>query len=230
MKLRNQHLGIAIGLILSLLLATHPLALTGRAAQNPPGPANLVGEWQCANIAPHGGIKFRITSQTPNGTFSGNFIQVDKWSVGTIEGRIQGDRVEFVRGIMWDGRQTQQRWSARLTGSGDNLRMVEGRWAGFDSIREDGDGDFSAERIAARGQLKIVSLDLAIDRAIMQQQIAIKHRIEALDVKKDVVARRLPADQSVADKAIQTANDIAQRQAGAAARLKSTAAELVKLQ
>src|SRR2546425_7152684 len=203
MKLRNQHLGIAIGLILSLLLATHPLALTGRAAQNPPGPANLVGEWQCA----HGGIKFRITSQTPNGTFSGNFIQVDKWSVGTIEGRIQGDRVEFVRGIMWDGRQTQQRWSARLTGSGDNLRMVEGRWAGFDSIRDDGGGDFSAEKIAARGQLKIVSLDLAIERAIMQQQIAVRHKIEQLEVKKDVVARHLTEVQSRAEKAIQTATD-----------------------
>ena len=127
--------------------------------------------------------------------------------------------------------------------SGNSLSSVAVRIGDFLYFIVDPNGDYHFDSTGlkvtitlldgyekSRRQLKIVSLDLAMERAIMQQQIAIRHRIEALEVKKDVVARRLPADQSVADKAIQTANDITQGKSALAARLKSTADELDKLQ
>ena len=114
---------------------------------------NLVGEWQWHSVGYSG--KLRIRSQTPSGTFSGeldpaaNDPRIGAPQFTKIEGRIQGDRIEFVRRILWnDGKEYQQRYSGRLVGSGDNLRMIYGSWVGFDSHREDGGGDFSAEKIS----------------------------------------------------------------------------------
>jgi len=123
-----------------------PLVSNVAQAQRP----NLIGEWQWRSVGYSG--KLRIKSQAPDGSFSGdldpaaNDPRIGGPQSTGIEGRIQDDRIEFVRRIVWnDGKEYQQRYSGRLV-SNDKLRM-NGTWTGFDGSSDNGGGDFSAEKL-----------------------------------------------------------------------------------
>lgn len=88
----------------------------------------------------------------------------------------------------------------------------------------------STPKEVSRRQLKIVDLDVAIEQAVMSQQLVIKRQIADLELAKEVLARSLPDYQSRADKALQVSSDIADRQASIAQDFQVIADRLRKLQ
>src|SRR5437870_2503385 len=137
LRLRSPALRLTLAVLLPLMgcLISSDFA----RAQTP----NLLGEWQWHSVGITGRLK--ITQELSDGRFSGEYI-VDYQS--KIEGRLQGDQIEFVRSFTWtDGTQKEQRYKVTLVGSGNNLRMVNGSWIGFDTHTDNGGGDFSAEKI-----------------------------------------------------------------------------------
>jgi hypothetical protein len=96
-------------------------------------PAELRGRWRwsCCRGA-HSG-RWEITDQKPDGTFLGAFGGAAADDVGSIEGRVQGNRVEFARRGTVEGQAFEQHWSGVMRGE-----TLRGRLE-F--------GDFIAERI-----------------------------------------------------------------------------------
>lgn len=107
-------------------------------------PLNLVGVWKW-NSSGYSG-RLQIASETPDGRFTGKFINY----ASTIEGLQNGNEIQFVRRFMWsDGKEKVQFFKVTLVGNGNNLRMVNGSWTGFDSHSDNGSGDFSAQKISS---------------------------------------------------------------------------------
>lgn len=79
----------------------------------------LTGHWQwttrCPGVSEAGGL-FGIGPVAADGSFSGGFENGN----GSLQGRAQGDHVEFVRSLG----SIQQRWSARLSGAGMSEGVV----------------------------------------------------------------------------------------------------------
>jgi hypothetical protein len=94
--------------------------------------ANLPGLWSwtcCGGL--HSGT-FRLSNIGSNGSFSGRFGSGPSDGQSPISGRITGDRVQFTRTILVDGKRVgDQQWSARLVYSGNNWVLTEGKWQGF---------------------------------------------------------------------------------------------------
>ena len=84
--------------------------------------AALTGRWGWNAGCPEGGYGhgFTIGPVRADGTFSGQFDDV-----GTLAGRVQGNRIEFVRTGQWFGQNQQQRWVAVLTQAGMEQGMIE---------------------------------------------------------------------------------------------------------
>ena len=96
-------------------------------------PVDLRGVWQwtCCGGA-HGG-RWEIASQQPDGAFAGKFGGASPEDVGTIEGKLQGRRIDFMRQGSLGGQAFQQHWTGTVSG-----RAVRGKLE-F--------GEFSAERV-----------------------------------------------------------------------------------
>lgn len=98
-------------------------------------PVDLRGvwRWSCCGGA-HSG-RWEIASQQPDGTFAGKFGEASAEDVGTIKGKVQGRRMEFLRQGSIGGQAFEQHWTGAVSGL-----AVRGKLE-F--------GDFSAERLEA---------------------------------------------------------------------------------
>lgn len=92
----------------------------------------MVGVWNWTAAAtgsgllrinpPYGG-EFHITSQDPDGTIRGAFAKVNPGDVGTMDGRISGNQINFTRsGTDANGVAFMQAWGGTLTE--DKLRIL----------------------------------------------------------------------------------------------------------
>lgn len=90
----------------------------------PPAPqqAALTGGWSWQAGCPEGGYNGRFTlgSFGADGSFTGKFDQG-----GDLAGRVQGNRIEFIRNGQWAGKGQQQRWIALLSPAGMEQGLVE---------------------------------------------------------------------------------------------------------
>jgi hypothetical protein len=73
-----------------------------------------VWRWTCCGGA-HSG-RWEIASQQPDGTFAGKFGGSSAEDVGTIEGRVQGRKIEFVRRGSLGGQAFEQHWTGTVSG------------------------------------------------------------------------------------------------------------------
>jgi hypothetical protein len=83
-------------------------------AERLPPEVRGVWRWTCCGGA-HSG-RWEITSQQPDGTISGQFGGTTADDVGTIEGKVRGKRVEFVRKGTVEGQAFEQRWTGVVSG------------------------------------------------------------------------------------------------------------------
>ncbi len=86
----------------------------GFSAQRLPPEMTGSWRWSCCGGAHTG--RWEITEQHPDGTFRGRFGQTSPLDIGAIEGRMQGDQVEFERKGVLDGQPFEQHWSGTLRG------------------------------------------------------------------------------------------------------------------
>ena len=102
-------------------------------AERAPVEMRGVWRWSCCGGA-HSG-RWEIASQQPDGTFAGRFGEASSEDIGTIEGKVQGRRMEFVRKGSIGGQAFEQHWTGTVRG-----QAVRGKLE-F--------GEFSAERVEA---------------------------------------------------------------------------------
>jgi hypothetical protein len=97
--------------------------------------------WTCCG-GRHSGT-FRISTQNPDGTFSGRFGDSADDARSPLSGRITSAGIEFTRTILSAGQN--QLWKAQLSGTGSHLTMINGKWSGYGFA---GQPDFRAVRSA----------------------------------------------------------------------------------
>lgn len=88
----------------------------------PPQQTGLTGRWSWNAGCPEGAYGHRLTIGPigADGSFTGKFDDV-----GDLVGRVQGNRIEFIRTGQWAGQVQQQRWTAILTQAGMEQGTVE---------------------------------------------------------------------------------------------------------
>jgi hypothetical protein len=133
-------------LCLVFALGISTFAAFSSPAQTPQSAASLVGVWQWSCCAGRYSGRFAIMFQRSDGSIVGQFSAATEEDTGTLQGRLQGDRVEFVRRGTYHGRDFEQRWVARVAQAGNTLQMVEGRFE--QSIPQTAAGEFSAQCMA----------------------------------------------------------------------------------
>jgi hypothetical protein len=123
------------------------VALLGSAQANAQG-FDLQGEWKWSIASGRYTGKWVIDNQTPDGHFTGHFVQTNAGDAGTILGRVTGNRVEFTRSFTMAGQAQEQRYQGRLEMNGTQMRMVDGTWDGAYALSRTPDYlEFHAELI-----------------------------------------------------------------------------------
>lgn len=104
-------------------------------------PQYLVGQWNWSSSRDKFKYVMSITSQTPDGHFTGYLCNEN----GNINGQLKGENIEFTRQVTRFGGM-EQRYTGKLVGTRPNLKMVIGTWSG--AFEENGEGtDWHAEMI-----------------------------------------------------------------------------------
>lgn len=97
-------------------------------APDVPEEFDLRGSWRWNACGEFSGT-WTIASRSADGRFSGRFDSSNGKDLGTIEGSLSGDRIEFTR--RWEANGIWvQRYLGRVVREGNVLRMIDGRWEG----------------------------------------------------------------------------------------------------
>jgi hypothetical protein len=122
-----------------------PSAGAVHAAAPPPGTLDVRGTWAWSCSGGRFSGRWEITSQDASGRISGRFLETNANDIGTIDGVVSGNSIEFERQFTWDGRRWTQHWRAELVyGSMYRIETTGGTWDG--AYGESVSHDFYAKR------------------------------------------------------------------------------------
>jgi hypothetical protein len=112
----------------------------------PAAGVDLRGSWRWTCCRGQYSGTFQITTQSPDGAFSGRFGDTPADGKSPLSGRLTAAGIEFNRTILPVNQN--QLWKAQLSGTSSALKMIDGNWSGYGFVAGSS-GDFHAEKIAA---------------------------------------------------------------------------------
>lgn len=106
------------------------------------GAFSLIGtwRWQCCVGRPYSG-PLRITSQAPDGSFTGDMANEGGGYPGSVQGRIQGNQVVFDEVGSWG----TARYTGIVTRGANGMLQIQGSWTGW-SAEGFSDRSFTAQQ------------------------------------------------------------------------------------
>ena len=111
-----------------------------------PAGTDLRGTWRWTCCRGEYSGTFQISTQNPDGTFSGRFGDTSADAKSPLAGHLTATGIEFTRTILQANQN--QLWKAQLSGTSDSLKMINGIWSGYGFVAGS-DGNFQAEKIGA---------------------------------------------------------------------------------